>query len=110
MPDKRHYTASYIFTANTRSAKLRVPKTIPGKTKAKLRSKGKDKIASLPTQPFHGGRTTPSRIMAFIFILISFHQILAVLKESTKKWRLPETRSRNLKSKRAVRGDWHGHT
>jgi hypothetical protein len=49
--------------------------TIPGKTKANCRSKGKNKrqIASLPTQPVHRGRPvnrpTPSRLPAFIFIL-----------------------------------------
>jgi hypothetical protein len=42
MPEKRNYTGSYIITAYT-FYKIFNPTPIPGKTKADLRSKGKDK-------------------------------------------------------------------
>jgi hypothetical protein len=62
----------------------RIPTKIPGKTKADLRNKAKDKsqIASLPPQSLHRGspmnRPTSSRLTAFVFIL------LLELRESQK--------------------------
>jgi hypothetical protein len=78
MPEKRNYTASYIFTAYTVCRTL-CPNADTWNDKSQHQNQGE----GFPPQPVHRGspvkRATPSRLTAFIYIFILYHRITSYI-------------------------------